>query len=155
LLDKPIVTSCGVFEYTNPDGTIRRELRLPEHVFAPESLASYKGKPIILTHSAGLVTSENAPDEVIDAMLSEGIRDGEAGVAPGSVRAEIVIHDTEAMKASGLKELSLGYNLTLDETHGEWKPTVGSEQQPYDAIQTDIRINHLALVDKARVNRLG
>jgi hypothetical protein len=144
LLDKPIVTSCGVFKYTNPDGTIRRELRLPEHVFAPESLASYKGKPIILTHSAGLVTSENAPDEVIGATLSEGIPDGEAGVAPGSVRAEIVIHDTEAMKASGLKELSLGYNLTLDETPGE------RNEQPYDAVQTDIRINHLALVDKAR-----
>ncbi|MDR2043587.1 MAG: DUF2213 domain-containing protein [Clostridium sp.] len=138
LVDKPIVTSCGIFEYTNPDGTIRREFRLPEHVFAPESLASYKGKPVIITHSAGLVTSDNAPDEVIGAMLSEGIEDGD------SVRAEIVIHDTDAMKASGLKELSLGYHLTLDETPGEWNG------QPYDAIQTDIRINHLALVDKAR-----
>lgn len=29
LVDHPIVTRCGIFEYKNPDGTTRRELRLP------------------------------------------------------------------------------------------------------------------------------
>jgi hypothetical protein len=138
LTDKPIVTSIGIFEYRNEDGTTRRELRLPEHVFAPESLASYKGKPVIITHNAGMVTKENVPDEVIGTILSEGIPDGD------DVRAEIIIHDTDAMKQSGFKELSLGYNLTLDETPGEWNG------QPYDAVQTEIMINHLALVNKAR-----
>ena len=38
LKDRPILTSCGIFEYTNPDGSTRRELRLPEDVFAPDSL---------------------------------------------------------------------------------------------------------------------
>jgi hypothetical protein len=138
LTDKPIVTSVGIFEYRNEDGSVRRELRLPEHVFAPESLASYKGKPVVITHNAGIVTKENAPDEVIGAILSEGVTDGD------DVRAEIIIHDTDAMKQSGFKELSLGYNLTLDETPGEWNG------QPYDAVQTGITINHLALVGKAR-----
>ena len=50
LIDRPILTSTGIFEYTNPDGSVRRELRLPEEVFAPESLKTYKGKPIIITH---------------------------------------------------------------------------------------------------------
>lgn len=45
LKDRPILTSTGIFEYTNPDGSVRRELRLPEDVFDPESLSSYKGKP--------------------------------------------------------------------------------------------------------------
>ena len=138
LVDKPVVTSVGIFEYRNKDGSARRELRLPEHVFAPESLASYRGKPVIVTHSAGFVTSENAPEEVIGTILSEGIPDGD------DVRAEIIIHDTDAMKRSGMKELSLGYNLVLDETPGEW------DGRPYDAVQTEIRINHLALVNKAR-----
>ena len=48
------------------------------------------------------------------------------------------------MRYCGLKELSLGYNLTLDETPGEWNG------QHYDAIQRDIRINHLALGREAR-----
>ena len=33
LIDTPILTSVGIFEYKNEDGSIRRELRLPEHVF--------------------------------------------------------------------------------------------------------------------------
>lgn len=138
LKDMPIVTSVGIFDYRNPDGTTHKELRLPEYVFEPESLASYKGKPVIITHAAKMVTSENAPDEVIGTILSDGIRDGD------NVRAEIIIHDTDAMAKSGLKELSLGYNLTLEHSPGEWNG------QHYDYIQTEIRINHLALVDKAR-----
>ena len=30
LIDNPILTRVGIFEYHNPDGTIRRELRLPD-----------------------------------------------------------------------------------------------------------------------------
>ena len=48
------------------------------------------------------------------------------------------------MKSAGLKELSLGYNLDLEETPGVWNG------QQYDAIQRNIRINHLALVQEAR-----
>ena len=59
LMDHPVVTSTGIFEYQNPDGTVRRELRLPEEVFDPASLASYKGKPVILTHEAGVVDKRN------------------------------------------------------------------------------------------------
>lgn len=138
LVDKPIVTSVGIFEYLQPDGSIRRELRLPEHVFDKESLASYRGKPVILTHRAGTVNKNNVDREHIGTILSDGIQDGD------DVRAEIVIHDTDLIQKSGLRELSLGYSLDLDETPGVWNG------QPYDAVQTNIRINHLALVEKAR-----
>ena len=138
LMDRPILTSTGIFEYTNPDGSVRRELRLPEEVFAAESLASYQGKPIIITHDAGLVDKDNVQKHQIGTILTEGYRSGD------DVRAEIVIHNTDEMRYCGLKELSLGYNLTLDETPGEWNG------QHYDAIQRDIRINHLALVREAR-----
>ena len=138
LRDRPVVTTCGIFEYIGDNGEVIRELRLPEEVFAPESLESYKGKPIIITHDAGEVNKDNARQEQIGTILSPGQRDGD------SVRAEIVIHDTDAMKACGLKELSLGYDVDLDPTPGTWRG------QPYDSIQRNIRINHLALVDEAR-----
>ena len=138
LMDRPILTSTGIFEYTNPDGSVRRELRLPEEVFKPESLASYCGKPICITHDAGLITKDNVHENAVGTILSEGFRDG------ASVRAKIIIHDTDEMKLAGLKELSLGYNLDLDETPGEWNG------QPYDAVQRNIVINHLALVLEAR-----
>ena len=138
LVDHPILTSCGIFEYTNPDGSVRRELRLPEYVFDEESLKTYKGKPIIITHDAGVVDKNNVDREQVGTILSEGTRDGE------DVRAEIIIHDTDAMKKSGLKELSLGYNLVLLEEPGVWNG------EHYDAIQTQIVINHLAIVASAR-----
>lgn len=138
LVDHPIVTSVGIFVYHNPDGSERRELRLPKEVFAEKSLASYKGKPIIVTHDAGYVDTDNVKEESIGTILSEGYQDG------NDVRAEIIIHDTDSLKKYKMRELSCGYNLRLDETPGVW------EGQPYDAIQRDIEINHLALVDKAR-----
>ena len=137
LIDNPILTRVGIFEYHNADGSVRRELRLPEEVFAAESLASYKGKPVILTHEAGLVDVENVQQEHIGTILSEGIQDGD------NVRAQIVIHDAESLDY-GLRELSLGYTQTPDETPGVWNG------QPYDAIQRNIQINHIALVEKAR-----
>lgn len=138
LVDHPIVTSVGIFVYHNKDGSERRELRLPEEVFSEKSLATYKGKPVIITHDAGYVDKDNVQEEHIGTILSEGYRDVD------DVRAEIIIHNTDAMQAAGLRELSLGYNLTLEETPGEW------DGQHYDAIQRDIEVNHLALVNKAR-----
>lgn len=138
LVDRPILTRTGIFEYRNADGTLRRELRLPEEVFDIESLRSYRGKPIIITHDAGLVTKDNVHEHQIGTVLSDGYRSGD------DVRAEIIIHDTDEMKSAGMKELSLGYNLDLDETPGVW------EGLPYDAIQRNIRVNHLALVKEAR-----
>lgn len=138
LIDRPILTSTGIFEYINPDGSVRYELRLPEEVFAEESLASYQGKPVIITHEAEYVTKDNVQSEAIGTILSKGYQDG------SDVRAQIIIHDTDAMKECGLRELSLGYDLDLEETPGEWNG------QHYDAIQRNIRINHLALVREAR-----
>ena len=148
LVDHPVVTRCGIFEYADPkheDG-IRRELRIPEEVFSDESLASYEGKPIIITHEAGEIDKNNVHDEQIGTILSKGYRDGNC------VRCKIVIHNTDVLKQCGLRELSLGYALSLDEKPGVY------HGQEYDGIQRDIRVNHLALVgearagDKARLN---
>ncbi len=138
LIDHPVVTRIGIFEYHNPDGSVRKEFRPPEEVFSDDSLASYVGKPVIITHDAGYVTKDNVTDEEIGTILEPGYRDGD------KVRAKIVIHDVDSMKESGLKELSLGYNLDIDNTPGEYNG------EHYDAVQRNIRINHLALVGEAR-----
>ncbi len=138
LIDHSVVTRIGIFEYHNPDGSVRKEFRPPEEVFSSDSLVSYVGKPVIVTHDAGYVTKDNVTDEEIGTILEPGYRDGD------KVRAKIVIHDVDSMKESGLKELSLGYNLDIDNTPGEY------QGEHYDAVQRNIRINHLALVAEAR-----
>lgn len=81
---------------------------------------------------------DNVTEEIVGTILSKGYPDGD------DVRAKIVIHDIDRVKQSGMRELSLGYDLVLDETPGEWNG------QHYDAIQTEIVINHLAIVREAR-----
>ena len=136
LRDRPVVTTCGIFEYED-NGSVHYELRLPEDVFDPESLKSYKGKPVILTHNGGEITKDNVSRETIGTILSDGIQDGD------DVRADIVIHDSDKLRL-GLRELSLGYDCDLEHKPGTWNG------QHYDYIQHNIRINHLALVDAAR-----
>lgn len=138
LHDTPVVTSTGIFEYALPDGGVRRELRLPEHVFDKQSLASYSGKPVIITHDAGSIDKNNVMKEIVGTILTEGYQDG------NDVRCKIVIHDIDKVKKTPYRELSLGYSLDLIEEPGVW------EGEPYDAIQTNIRINHLAIVENAR-----
>ena len=139
LLDSPVVTSLGVFEYEEKDGSIRKELRLAEHICSLDSLQSYLGKPIILTHKAGRVNKNNVDDVIIGTILSKGYRDGE------DVRAKIIIHDIDELKRSGLRQLSLGYDLTIIDESG-----IHDEYGPYDCIQSNIVVNHLAVVEDAR-----
>lgn len=141
MIDTPIVTSCGVFEYTLEDGSVMRAGRLPEHVFCPKSLASYKGKPIIMTHETskgGFVDTDNVRDEIVGTILSEGYRDGD------NVRVEIVLHDINHVKSSQDRELSLAYTRDMIGTPGE------VDGKPYDAVQTNIVIDNLAIVRTAR-----
>nr|DAT21542.1 MAG TPA: protein of unknown function (DUF2213) [Caudoviricetes sp.] len=137
IYDTPILTRTGVFVYLNPDGSERREYRPPEEVFHADSLQGYKGLPITNGHP-GLVTSANAANHTIGAVLGEARQDG------NNLIADIVIHNPAAVNA-GNKELSVGYKLDLDET-----PGISPDGERYDAIQRNIRPNHLAIVKKGR-----
>lgn len=141
LIDTPIVGRIGIQLYKNADGTVRRELRPPEEVFHVDSLASYAGKPITDEHPNEPVSSKNAKRLTVGVMQSQGKQDGDNVVAP------IIIfdHDTvdKAMNG-GKRELSLGYKVDLEEIPGVWNG------QGYDAIQRNIRINHLAIVPRGR-----
>ena len=70
--DNPILTRTGIFKYTLEDGSERRELRRPEDVFDPESLASYEGKPIIITHDAQVAQQAQRIMTIRDGVLSGG-----------------------------------------------------------------------------------
>lgn len=136
IIDSPNVARTGILTYTNADGSIRRELRLAEDVFHADSLNSFIGKPITVDHPKGLVTPKDIKQYQIGTMLSAGRKDGE------NVKADIVIHQPDAIGER--RQLSLGYNVDLDETPGEW------EGQKYDAIQRNIKVNHLSVVKNAR-----
>ena len=141
LVDTPIVGRVGIQLYENADGTIRRELRPAEEVFHADSLKSFAGKPVTDEHPGEPVTAKNAKRLSVGTMQGEGRQDGDNVVAP------IIIHDGEMIDKvmkGGKRELSLGYKVDLEETPGVWNG------QEYDAIQRNIRVNHLAIVPRGR-----
>lgn len=139
-------SSCEtILEYRQPDGSVRRELVTREALL--DSARTICRAPVTLEHPAeGFVTDANAK------RLMVGDVDGEAQVEEvqggfGRVRVRLAVRTAEAIQAvlDGKRELSEGYEVTLDPTPGE-HPILG----PYDARQIGRKTNHLALVDVAR-----
>lgn len=131
------VARTGILVYKNPDGTSRRELRLPEEVFHVDSLASLKGAPATHFHPGGMVSADNFRELAVGYMAEDVRQDGDKLV--GSMLIQDA-HMVEKVHTGGLLELSSGYQCRIEDTAGEWNG------QRYDAIQRDIRHNHIALL---------
>ncbi|WP_405291985.1 DUF2213 domain-containing protein [Methanobrevibacter sp.] len=155
LKGRAIVTSIGVFTYARKDGTVQRELRLPEEVFSGRTLDSMKLKPVTLNHPAELVTKDNA-DKLQVGSLGDNPswtkewhdRNWEEVTDGINCAIDMIITKKEAVDAvlNGKQALSMGYTCDLEmaEPGATW---CGVE---YDFIQRNIRYNHCAIVDSAR-----
>jgi hypothetical protein len=135
------IARVGVQTYYNADGTPRRELRLPEEVSDPESLASFGLKPHTNTHPPEFLNSKNTKK------YQTGSTDSTVFYDRGFVRVAINVTDQETIDeiANGQKQqLSAGYGCELDFTPGTWRG------QKYDAIQRRIRGNHVSSVQFGR-----
>lgn len=130
------VTRVGVLNYRTTDGQMRRELRAPEEVFSKDSLASLAHAPVTEGHPSGPITADNWRANAI------GHVDPNVAVQDPHVVSNLLIQDGSTIKkidAGDLKEVSCGYNCDLESTGGVWNG------QPFDAIQRNIRYNHVAL----------
>jgi len=141
-----IITRTGVFLYQNADGSIRRELRHPDDVFARDSLETLKMLPI---------TNDHPKTQLIDAQNADSLQIGQTGetvnVDGRYVLSTLNITHKDGIAAidSGRKELSLGYKSHVIKEDGVYNG------ERYDHRQTNIRYNHLAIVDRARAGAMA
>lgn len=128
-------------EVGRPDLSVVRVHRDASEVFAADSLQSFSHTSVTLDHPAGGVTPDNWKDEAVGEVSTAARIDGEW------VQLPLVLKDRRAIEAvqGGKRELSAGYTCELD-----WTPGETADGQPFDASQRNIRINHLAIVDRAR-----
>lgn len=132
------LTRVGVFAYRQSDGSVRRELRCPEEVYAADSLASLADVPVTEDHPPELVT----PSNVRRYARGHARTDAHPEHATGLVTGTLVIQDADTIAridSGALRETSLGYSMDLDPTPGTYRG------QAYDAVQRNIRYNHVAL----------
>lgn len=125
---------------------IIRVYRPAEEVFNDASLQSYLGADVTNNHPPTLVNASTYRNTSVGVVTSIGRQDGDF------VIVDMVIKDKDAIKAveTGKCELSAGYTAVYDDT-----PGTTPEGEPYDFRQTQIKINHVAIVDRARAGAMA
>jgi len=135
------VRKVGILEYPEPSGNVRREFVPPEELTHADSIASLRAAPVTNRHPPGAVTRKNY------RQFAAGHVDGDGRMDGDHLGCALVIQADDALGAvesGGVREVSAGYTCTLDPTPGIW------QGQRYDAIQREIRYNHVALVPQGR-----
>ncbi len=140
-------TRTGVFDYHDADGNLIRELRPPEEVFSDQSLASLAMQPITFLHPGEkIVTTDNIRRLQVGVTGENITHDDEVVKCRVKITDKAVIEYVQDMRARGKGvELSCGYRADLAPISGE-HPTEGH----YDAVQKNIRYNHVAIVAQGR-----
>jgi hypothetical protein len=136
----------GVFPYLYTDGDVRMEAKLPDEILSELTLSTAKGCPVTDGHpplddSRGMVTPENWSKYV------KGALGDEVQVIDDMPWFNETVFDAgliEELKNGNKVEVSIGFETDIDPTPGEF---LG---QKYDCVQRNIRINHVAHVDKGR-----
>jgi len=119
------------------DGTVVME-RPEDEVFRPDTICSVNGKPVTVDHPNDLVRPHSWKDLTVGTALNA--RRGENGESD-LLLADLLITDHEAIdqvRKTRSQEVSAGYNYD------------GVQVSKGRGRQTNIWINHIALVDSAR-----
>jgi len=135
------LTRTGVFPYADANGETWGELRTEDEVFDDGALDSFRLAVVNDDHPSAFVTSKTVRDVQIGSVGTDVRRDGDY------VRATLLITDADAIEAiqGGKKELSCGYTARVIQDQG-----VAPDGATYAARQTQIRGNHVAVVDRGR-----
>ncbi len=133
------MTRTGIFNYYQ-DGVLIKEYRPDAEVFKQDSLDTAISLPVTDDHPPTMVNTENSK------IYIKGLTDPTVRKDGQFVRSYMTITDADLIQKikAGKRQVSLGYEVkTLDQS-GEFNG------ERYDRIQTNIKYNHLAVVDVAR-----
>jgi hypothetical protein len=120
---------------------IVRVYRPEEEVFNTDSLSTFAYKPVTDDHPPVAVNSKNWDQYSKGQMGGEIARDGDF------VRVPMAVMDSKTIQKvkGGKSELSVGYDANI-----VFGAATTPDGKQYDAKQTGIAVNHLAIVDAAR-----
>lgn len=128
-------------EVGRPDLPYVDVYRPEDEVFSVDSMKSFAHKPVTDDHPKGAVTSDNAQELAKGWTADEIARDGDR------LRVPLMVADQKTINKvnDGKRELSAGYTCEL-----VWGDGVTPDGKPFQAKQTKIRANHVAIVARGR-----
>jgi cation transport regulator ChaB len=145
LLAAPRIARTGIQIYkgweVGDDREVIRVYRPEDEVFHIDALKSLAWKPITNSHPGENINAENWHKFAVGQISGDVARDGDF------IRVPLMLMDAAAIAAvrGGKAELSVGYSAEL-----KWGEGTSPAGEIYDAMQTGIRANHVAIVDAAR-----
>lgn len=134
-------TRSGLFSYRRDNGQLWVELRPPEEVFSQTSMETLKGVPLTNEHPNGLLDTQNTTGLMVGYTGDEVSRLDDFLATFATITDGTTIAEVETKQKS---EVSAGYLCDLELKPGTYKG------QRYDAIQRNIRYNHVAITHSAR-----
>lgn len=141
------VTRAGVFDYVDESGKTVRELRSAEEVFSQDSLVTLRMIPVTFQHpEQKRVTVDN--NRQLNVGLTGEIVTHDDQFVHCTVKIldkAVVAYVLDRHRQGKEVELSCGYEAEVVPIAGE-HPTEGH----YDAVQKNIRYNHLSIVPRGR-----
>jgi len=132
------------WEVGKPEMSVVRVFRPADEVFSSDTLMSFAHRPVTNDHPTEPVTADNwkqvAVGQTADEVTAQDIY----------VRVPLMVSDGAAISdvEAGKRELSAGYSCDLDFTAGKTQ-----RGEAYDAVQRNIRINHIAIVQAGRAGK--
>ncbi len=145
LICKARPTRTGIFDYYE-NGKLVREYRPPEEVFAQSSLDSLKLQPVTHYHPGEMVTAGNIKAHQVGVTGQDVTREDDFVACTIKVTDKATIQTIMDWRKDGRQvELSCGYDADVSSISGD-HPREGH----YDARQSNIRYNHVSIVDQAR-----
>ncbi|MEM9149523.1 MAG: DUF2213 domain-containing protein [Cyanobacteria bacterium P01_F01_bin.3] len=150
LLCDAVFARDGVLEYRTRTGETRRELRPPEE--NQKAIAEFGLASLTLEHPAGLVDQGNG-DRLRKGITLQNPKYVAVIGKGGFVTGQIAVMNKsaqDAVKRGDAAELSAGYKCRLEEVPGVWMNPATGQRERYDAVQRDIRVNHIALTKLGR-----
>ena len=137
------LAKVGIYNYTREDGVPRRELIPHEEVFNTESMNSLSDCPVTLNHPPEKVNPKNVNFYQV-GHVATNLKKRENKFIDGNTIVTSQNAIDEVTSDYGPVELSSGYTNDLIIEPGIYNG------QHYDAIQRNIRYNHVAIVHRGR-----
>lgn len=129
------------YEVGKPEMSVVRVYRPDSEVFSRDTLASFAHRPVTNDHPDEAVTADNWKEHAVGQTADEIARDG------SFIRVPLMVSDGATIKLieDGKRELSAGYTCDLAFEAGKT-----ADGETYDAVQKNIRANHVAIVQRGR-----
>ena len=148
------ISSFGIFKYSAAQLGLPGDPNRIVNVFRPEDsvsdpacIDSFKNVPFIVDHEMLSGFDDDDSAESPDRYGVDGVLTGNVYYQSPWMKGDIRIFSRRAQKAlqGGKKDLSLGYTCDFEVKSGTFNGI------QYEVVQTNMRGNHIALVDEGRV----